>query len=305
MEKDVESQPLATVNGHVIYAGAFSREIEQLAATVHGMRAQDLAPSQRAELKKNAITKLIREELVLESELAGLVEPGEDELKTAIDEAQLAILVQGGDDIVEDEGFQARLRESIRRDLTIDHVIALFLEEAEVNDDHIRRFYEAQTAQPGKGRFVRDGRLELAEIFLEAEKTLCPAGRSALILALKSFKEHFDEGEDFAELARAHSERPEAKETGGYLGWVRRGEVFDPAFDAACVAPAKGLSGVVPTPDGYLLLQVLDRDLSVLPLEEVEDEIRHELKDAQAKAAFRDWVAGMMEQADIRVGAAW
>ena len=305
MAKNVGSQPLATVNGHVIYAGAFSREIEQLAATVHGVRAQDLAPSQRAELKKNAITKLIREELVLESELAGLVEPGEDELKAAIDDANLAVLVQGGDDIVEDEGFQARLSESIRRDLTIDHVIGLFLEEADVSDAEVRGFFEAQTEQPGKERFVRDGRVELAEIFLSTETKPCPAGRSALILALRSFKERFDDGEEFAALARAHSERETAKETGGYLGWVRRGEVFDAVFDAACTATVKGLSSVVPTPEGYLLLQVIDRDLSVLPLQEVEDEIRQELKDAQAKAAFRDWVAGMMDKADIRVGAAW
>lgn len=305
MAKDVSTQPLATVNGHIIHAGALAREIERLAASLHGVRFQDMAPGLRAELKKSAITKLIREELVLESELARLAEPGEAEIKAAIDAANLAILVQGGEDIVEDEGFQARLAESIRRDLTIDHVIGLFLEEAEARDVDIRRFYEAQTAQPGKGRFVRDGKLELAEIFLEADKTLCPAGRSALILALRSFKARCEAGEVFADLARAHSERPGAGETGGYLGWVRRGVVYDPAFDAACAASVKGMTDAVPLPDGYVLYQVIGRDLSVLPLEEVEDEIRHELKDTQARAAFRAWVSGMMEQADIRVGGTW
>ena len=305
MAKDFTTQPLATVNGHIIHAGALAREIEQLAATLHGMRVQDMAPGIRAELKKNAITKLIREELVLESELARLVEPDGAEIKAAIDAANLAILVQGGEDIVDDEGFQARLAESIRRDLNIDHVIRLFLEEAEVSDDDIQAYYHAQTAQPGKGRFVRDGKLELAEIFLEAEKTLCPAGRSALILSLRSFKERCEAGEDFADLARTHSERPQAGETGGYLGWVRRGEVNDAAFDAACAAKVKRLTDVVALPDGYVLYQVIDRDLSVLPLGEVEDEIRHELRDTQAKAAFRAWVAGMMNEADIRVGGSW
>ncbi|MCP5086721.1 MAG: hypothetical protein GY952_07975 [Rhodobacteraceae bacterium] len=302
MGKEIDNQPLATVNGHVIYAGSLSREIEQLAATVHGVSFDNLVPSQRAELKKNAITKLVREELVLESELASAVEPTEEEVKAGVSEAQLAILVQGGDDIIEDESFEGRLRESIRRELIIHHVIGLFLEEAEVSDDDVEQFYNNQNEKPGLSRFVRDGRLELSEIFLEAEKTLCPAGRSALILALRSFKERFEDGETFADLARRHSERADTRENGGRIGWVRRGEIYTPAFDAACAPDENGLTDAVATPDGYLLLQVTDRDLSVLPLDEVRVEIHQELRDAQARAAFKAWVAQLMEKADIRVG---
>ncbi len=302
MLSKVDNQPLATVNGHIIYAGSLTREIEQLAATVHGVTFDDLVPSQRAELKKNAITKLIREELVLESELAVAVEPSEDEIKAGLSEAQLSILVQGGDDIVAEESFEVILRESIRRELIIHHVIGLFLEEAEVSDDEVAAFYKAQNDAPGMSRFVRDGRLELAEIFLEAEKTLCPAGRSALILALRSFKERFEAGESFAELARKHSEKSETAANGGHIGWVRRGDIYDPAFDAACAAEIGGLTDAIATPDGYLLLKVVAKDLSVLPLSEVADEIRNELRDVQSKAAFKGWVSQMMDAADIRVG---
>jgi len=302
MGKEVDSQPLATVNGHIIYAGSLSREIEQLAATVHGVSFENLVPSQRAELKKNAITKLVREELVLESELASAAQPTEDEVKAGVSEAQLTILVQGGDDIVEDESFEGRLRESIRRELIIHHVIGLFLEQAKVSDDEVEHFYNAHNEAPGLSRFVRDGRLELAEIFLEAEKTLCPAGRSALILALRSFRERFENGETFADLAREHSERAATKANGGHIGWVRRGEIYDPAFDAACAPDENGLTDVVATPDGYLMMQVIDKDLSVLPLDEVREEIRQELRDVQAKAAFKAWISQLMGEADIRVG---
>ncbi len=302
MSEKVDSQPLATVNGHVIYAGAFTREVELLAATVHGQVFDNLVPSQRAELKKNAITKLIREELILESDLAGLVEPSDDELKKGVAEAQTTILVQGGDDIVEDESFQTRLEESMRRELIIHHVIDLFLGEAEVSDTEIEQFYDGHTGEPGLGRFVRDGKLELAEIFLEAEKTLCPVGRSGLIRALKSFKERHENGESFADLARAQSERVATKENGGYLGWMRRGEVNDDAFNAACSLEAGGLTSAIELPDGYLMLQVINKELSELPLDEVREEIRDELRDVKARAAFKEWVSQMMDSADIRVG---
>ncbi|MCP5073117.1 MAG: hypothetical protein GY947_07460 [Rhodobacteraceae bacterium] len=302
MRDDVDRQPLATVNGRIIYVGALTREIEQLAATVHGIRFEDLVPSQRAELKKNAITKLIREELVLESDLAVSVQPSDTELQTAMDEAELTILVQGGDDLVEDEGFLARLRESMCRELIIHHVIDLFQEAAEVSDEEVERFYNSQNEQPGMSRFVRDGRLDLAEIFLSTETKPCPAGRSSLILALRSFKERFEDGETFADLARKHSERSETAEKNGRIGWVGRGEIFDPVFDAACGIDVNGVSNVVSTPDGYVLLQVVDRDLSVLSLDEVREEIILELRDTRAKAAFKAWVSQLMEKADIRVG---
>ncbi len=302
MNTEVDNQPLATVNGHIIYAGALSREIELLSASVHGIKFDELAPSQRAELKKNAITKLIREELVLESELAEIVAPTDEQLKAGIDEVQLGILIQGGDDIVDDEGFQLRLRESMRRELIIHHVIDLFLEQAEVNDAEVAQFYADHNARPGISRFARDGRVKLAEIFLAAEKTLCPAGRSALILALRSFRERIDQGETFADLARAQSDHKESGAKGGDIGWVRRGELYDPAFDAACLTNVGAITDAIATPDGYLMLQVLDKDVSVLALADVADEIRAELRDVHAKAAFRAWVSQLMSKADIRVG---
>ena len=302
MKKEIGNQPLATVNDHIIRAGALSREMEQLAATIYGTRFDNLVPAQLAELRKNAITKLIREELVLESELAAAAEPDETELRAKVDEAQLGIMLQGGESLIDDEGFQQRLRETVRRELIIHHVIDLFLEEADVSDEEIQAFYRGQTERPGAGRFVRDGRLNLAEIFLAADKDLCPANRSSLILALKSFKERVEKGESFEELARKHSEREETAKQGGSIGWVRRGEIYGPAFDAACVVDDEGMTDAVSTPDGYALLRVAQKELSVLPLETVRAEISQELADTKAKAAFKMWVNQLMDKADIRVG---
>ncbi|GEM_PF-5754088 len=302
MNKQVDNQPLATVNGHVIYAGALSREIEQLSASVHGIKFDSLSPAQRAELKKSAITKLIREELVMESELAAVVQPTEAEIKAELDEVELSIRLQGGDDLADDEGFQKRLHEKMSRELVIHHVIDLFLSEVEISDQEIEGFYNFQNKKTGISRFARDGRLELAEIFLSTETKPCPAGRSALILALRSFKERFEAGETFADLAMKHSENPKTAANGGRIGWVRRGEIKDELFDAASVTAENDLTDAILTSEGYVMMQVLGRDLTLLSLDEVKDEIRAELSDAQAKAAFKDWVAQLTEKADIRIG---
>ena len=61
-------------------------------------------------------------------------------------------------------------------------------------------------------------------------------------------------GEDFAALARALSEDPSATR-GGDLGLVRVSELAEPLRTAAAALPSGGISGLLETPDGFVLLK--------------------------------------------------
>ncbi|MFX9461816.1 peptidylprolyl isomerase, partial [Acinetobacter baumannii] len=67
-----------------------------------------------------------------------------------------------------------------------------------------------------------------------------------------------DNGADFAELAKAHSDDRLSAEQGGKLEWFEPG-VMEPTFDAALFALNKGEhSAVVKTGFGYHIIKLLD-----------------------------------------------
>jgi peptidyl-prolyl cis-trans isomerase D len=93
-------------------------------------------------------------------------------------------------------------------------------------------------------------------------------------------------GEDFAKLAREHSQDPGTAPKGGELGWVKRGEMV-PQFEQAMFAMRKGEISAEPvrTPFGFHAIKVQDvREGGRKPLKDVRPQIRERL---QADAADR------------------
>lgn len=71
---------------------------------------------------------------------------------------------------------------------------------------------------------------------------------------IRDIKRKLDEGHDFAELARQHSDCPSSGR-GGDLGSFGRGQMVGPFEDAAFALPVGGTSEVVETPFGYHIIQ--------------------------------------------------
>ncbi len=71
---------------------------------------------------------------------------------------------------------------------------------------------------------------------------------------IDAIKKQLDAGEDFADLAKRHSDCPSGK-SGGDLGSFGPGQMVKPFDDAARAMPIGGVSGVVETQFGYHIIK--------------------------------------------------
>ena len=86
------------------------------------------------------------------------------------------------------------------------------------------------------------------------------AANAAVKERLLSLRERIINGENFATLARLYSEDPGSARRGGELGMASK-SIFWPAFSDAAMSLKPGLiSQIVETPDGFHLIEILDKN---------------------------------------------
>ncbi len=117
---------------------------------------------------------------------------------------------------------------------------------------------------------------------------------------LNQLRSRIEAGEDFSELAAAHSECPSGKQAGGSLGWFPRGAMAA-EFDEAVFSMQVGeLSQAIETQFGYHLIKKLDHNEPATPTyEEISDQIKEFLRHARRGEALSAYVAELREKAVI------
>jgi len=115
---------------------------------------------------------------------------------------------------------------------------------------------------------------------------------------LVSLKERLDNGADFAELARLHSNDLSATK-GGDLGWLYQGDTvpdFEKAMDALKI---NQISEPVQSPFGFHLIQVLERRTEDATAERQRLTARQVLRERKSDEAYQDWVRQIRDRAYV------
>lgn len=115
---------------------------------------------------------------------------------------------------------------------------------------------------------------------------------------LRQLKERVENGTDFAELAKLHSDDLSANR-GGDLNWLNPGDTV-PEFERAMDALNPGeVSEPVRSPFGWHLIQVLERRDQDVTQERKRLEARRVLRERKAEEAFDDWVRQARDRAYV------
>ncbi len=119
-----------------------------------------------------------------------------------------------------------------------------------VEDSEVEAFFEEQKANMGE----RPSTVEFTQIIVPT--TPSDSAKEAARAEAERIRQLALQGEDFADLARRFSQEPGAQESGGDLGWFRRGEMVEAFEDAAFNLPVGQISPVVETPFGFHVIKV-------------------------------------------------
>ncbi len=115
---------------------------------------------------------------------------------------------------------------------------------------------------------------------------------------LVKLKERIDNGADFAEMARLHSEDGSASR-GGELGWISPGDTV-PDFERAMNAlQIDQVSEPIQSPFGFHLIQVQERRTEDMSKERQRLVAKQALRQRKGEEAYQEWVRQLRDRAYV------
>lgn len=120
---------------------------------------------------------------------------------------------------------------------------------------------------------------------------------------LRNLRDRILQGDDFAELARAHSDDKVSALKGGDLGWVAPGSLVPPFEEAMDQLAFKELSEPVQTQFGWHLIQVLDRQNRNDSGEFKKNQAMEEIRKRKVEEETELWLRRLRDEAFVEIRA--
>lgn len=257
---------VATVNGQDITYGELLRELEERQGPVALMDLIDESIV-RQEAEKRGI-KLSEEDRRLAIERAAARVGSMADLKTRLDETGISM--------------DAYAR-SVETDVLLDRIAR---EEVKVSDNEVSHYYHENIAEFERGPRVH------ARMMLFTDR----GSAEAVAEVLK------DPEADFAGLAKSLSEDAATGPEGGDMGYFEKDDYAEAISNVAFKLEPKAISDIVQVPDGWVILQVLDRKpAGPLPLDEVRDQIRQRLIHEKTQVMRGQWLLEARKATKVRI----
>ena len=168
-----------------------------------------------------------------------------------------------------------------------------------IPESESKKFYEEHKAD-----FIGPESVALREIVVSTDGKK-EADLPDLKKKAETARKRVDDGEDFSEIAKRMSDGT-TKEQGGYLGIYKHGELAKPIEDKVFSMKKNGLTDVLETKQGFLILQVLEHyDEGQQSFDKVKEKIMNQLYETRMQPALRDYLKTLREQSYVVIKPAY
>jgi len=286
---------VATVNGVTINRAELDRATQAMLTQARMPPPAD--PQQRQQLEAKALETVIAQELLYQAAQKIPVPDLDNKVNDRFQATQARL---GGPEAFEKalgqrgitaEEFKSRLRRDLLTGAFIDQEVNAKIS---ITPEQARQYYDAN---PDK--FKQPETIHASHILIGVDAKASAEDKQAARRKADEILAQIKGGADFAELAKAESSCPSAKQ-GGDLGTFGRGQMVKPFEEAAFSLNEGAVSEVVETQFGYHIIKSQARNPSgTLPFEQVQDKIQAQLKSAEAKKQLAAKVETLRQAAKI------
>ena len=189
----------------------------------------------------------------------------------------------------------------LRADARVEIVIGKMLDkeaeaQPEATDDDAREFYDKNPDKFKQGEAVR-----ASHILLTVDEKADEATKKKVRGQIDGILKRARAGEDFAKLAKEHSQDGSAAQ-GGDLNYFGRGSMVPPFEQAAFALKPGEISDVVTTQFGYHIIKVTDRKAATaVPLETVNAQVKQYLTQQKKKERVDAFIKNLKDKSRIEV----
>ncbi len=190
------------------------------------------------------------------------------------------------------------LRTMMTKDMAIEQLIQTDIApRAKVSDAEKKKFYDENNEQ-----MKRPEQAHVSHILVKAEAGSTPEVREQAKAKADDLHQRVLKGEDFATLARDHSDDPGSKANGGDLSWMSRGQTVPPFEEAAFALKPGEVSGVVETRFGYHIIKLAEiRPEGTMAFEEVQERIGEFLGQQRLQQEIESEVSTLRAKANVEI----
>jgi len=301
---DAEAKPEATAEPKVAVTvdgvPITTAQIEQRFQAMYGNMPPEQASMMRSHATSNIKEQLISQQLLLAAA---------DAAKIGVDEKKKSEMIDGVMETLQEgqtmedfyktvgmtmEEFNADVDMRVRFDALIETKTA---DVKDPTEEVTKKFYEDNAQE-----FIKEEEASARHILIKTQGITDEAEIAKKKTQIEDLRKQLIEkkGENFAELATAHSECPSGKRDGGNLGSFGRGQMV-PEFDTAVFAQPVGEIGeVIKTSFGYHVLQVTERtEGGKVPYDKVKDRISEYLKRQDEDKVIQAYLEELRSKAKI------
>lgn len=247
------------------------------------------------DMRRKAARELIINHLMLEQALqTGITIPD-----SVVEAALRAIRRQFGEEQFRQQmtasgQTEEDVRGYVREGMIIDSLLKSVMRVDSVTETQCRDYYEENAE-----RFQKRGRVRARQILLRCDSSVSPEQQSAKHELAAQLLRRARAGEDFASLAKAHSEGPNAAK-GGDVGWFTRGDLLPEIEQAAFGLRSGETSDVVRSAFGYHLIQKTGEEAPAqLSYDEVAGDIRKGLTLRRQTKRLRSYTDSLVSTATV------